>query len=198
MVYAVAKERQREKEDSSVTPFVKGLDGTLITSPEGIKNRWKEYFETLLNEVNPFDGILPLDPEILGNEDIVSEEEVEQALKKMKSGKAVGPDQISTDMFKVLGKPGLRWITRIMRAVWQEQCIPEDWRTSVLVPIFKKKGDIHECSQYRGIKLLCHSLKLLEKVVEARLRKIVEVKLGEEQCGFRPGHGTTGLMFVIR
>ena len=68
----------------------------------------------------------------------------------------------------------------------------------MLVPIFKKKGDIHECAQYRGIKLLCHYLKLLEKVVEARLRKIVEVKLGEEQCGFRPGYGTTDLMFVIR
>ena len=73
MVYAVAKDRQKGKDDSSITPFVKGLDGTLITSPEGIKNRWKEYFETLLNEVNPFDGVLPLDPEILGDEDVVSE-----------------------------------------------------------------------------------------------------------------------------
>ena len=66
------------------------------------------------------------------------------------------------------------------------------------MPIFKKKGNIHEYSQYRGIKLLSHSLKLLEKVVEARIRRIVEGKLGEEQCGFRPGRGTTDLMFVIR
>ena len=63
----------------------------------------------------------------------------------------------------------------------------------MLVPILKK-DDIHECSKYRGIKLLCHSLKLLEKVVEARLRKIVEGKLGDEQCGFRPGRGTTDLL----
>jgi hypothetical protein len=129
---------------------------------------------------------------------MISEEEVERALKKMRSGKAVGPDELSTDMLKALGTPGLKWMTRILRVIWQEQCIPNDWRTSVLVPIFKKKGNIHECSQYRGIKLLCHSLKLLEKVVEARLRIIVEGQLGEEQCGFRPGRGTTDLMFVLR
>src|SRR5579864_5765786 len=116
----------------------------------------------------------------------------------MRSGKAVGPDELSTNMLKALGTPGLKWMTRILRVIWQEQCIPNDWRTSVLVPIFKKKGNIHECSQYRGIKLLCHSLKLLEKVVEARLTIIVEAKLEEKHCGSRPGRETTDLMFVLR
>ena len=32
--------------------------------------------------------------------------------------------------------------------------MPDEWRKSVLVPIFKKKGDIQECKNYRGIKLL--------------------------------------------
>ncbi len=187
MVYAVAKQRQKGKEDTASTPFVNSSEGVLVTNPEGIKKRWKEYFEALLNEENPFDGDLPLVPKSSENAEMISEEEVERALKKMKSGKSVGPDELSTDMLKALGRPGIKWITRIMRVVWQQQRIPDDWRTSVLVPIFKKKGNIHECAQYRGIKLLSHSLKLLEKVVEARLRKIVEEKLGEEQCGFRPG-----------
>ena len=61
----------------------------------------------------------------------------------MRSGKAVGPDELSTDMLKALGRPGIKWMTRILGVVWQEQCIPNEWRTSVLVPIFKKKGNCY-------------------------------------------------------
>ena len=45
-------------------------------------------------------------PEVLKNEKVISEE-IENALKKIKSGKAVEPDEISTDMYKVLGRPGV-------------------------------------------------------------------------------------------
>ncbi|KAK3510507.1 hypothetical protein QTP70_009142 [Hemibagrus guttatus] len=49
--------------------------------------------------------------------------------------------------------------------------MPEEWRRSVLVPIFKNKGDVQRCSNYRRIKLMSHTMKLWERVVEARLRK---------------------------
>ncbi|KAK3561612.1 hypothetical protein QTP86_010688 [Hemibagrus guttatus] len=49
--------------------------------------------------------------------------------------------------------------------------MPEEWRRSVLVPIFKNKGDVQSCSNYKGIKLMSHTMKLWERVVEARLRK---------------------------
>ena len=31
---------------------------------------------------------------------------------------------------------------------------------SILIPIFKNKGDIMNCEHYRGIKLMCHNMKL--------------------------------------
>ena len=54
---------------------------------------------------------------------------------------------------------------------------PDEWRRSVLVPLYKGKGDIKECGYYRGIKLMSHSMKLWERVIEARIRK--EVTIGE-------------------
>ncbi|KAF7702584.1 hypothetical protein HF521_001867 [Silurus meridionalis] len=51
----------------------------------------------------------------------------------------------------------------------------EEWRRSVLVPIFKNKGDVQTCSNYRGIKLISHTMKLWERVVEARLREEVTI-----------------------
>ncbi|MCJ8737802.1 hypothetical protein PDJAM_G00028250 [Pangasius djambal] len=74
--------------------------------------------------------------------------------------------------------------------------MPEEWRNSVLVPIFKNKGDVQSCSNYRGIKLMSHTMKLWERVVEARLRKVVEIC--EQQYGFMPRKSTKNAIFALR
>ena len=40
--------------------------------------------------------------------------------------------------------------------------MPDEWRRSILVPIYKNKGDIESCNNYRGIKLMSHTMKLWE------------------------------------
>src|SRR5213083_1656059 len=65
-----------------------------------------------------------------------------------------------------------------------------------MVNVYKGKGNALECSSYRGIKLLEHVLKVLERVIEARIRKIV--KIDEMQFGFSPGKGITDAIFIVR
>ena len=60
------------------------------------------------------------------------------------------------------------------------------------------KGDIHDPGRYRGITLLSQTLKLVERIQDARLRHIVESKIGENQLGFRKGRGTDDGLFAIR
>ena len=60
----------------------------------------------------------------------ITREEVKEALRKMKSGKAVGP----------------------------------------IIPLYKNNGDAQNCNNYRGIKLLSHTMKLWEWLIEGRLR----------------------------
>ena len=60
--------------------------------------------------------------------------------------------------------------------------MPDEWRRSVLVPLYKRREDIKECGNYRGIKLMSHSMKLWERIIEVRLRK--EVTIAEQQFGF--------------
>ncbi|KAK3554170.1 hypothetical protein QTP70_019102 [Hemibagrus guttatus] len=74
--------------------------------------------------------------------------------------------------------------------------MPEEWRRSVLVPIFKNKGDVQSCSNYRVIKLMSHTMKLWERVLEARLRKVVDIC--EQQYGFMPRKSTTDAIFALR
>ena len=59
----------------------------------------------------------------------------------------------------------------------------------------KGKGDALECGSYRGIKLLDQVLKILERVIESRVKNKVE--LDDMQFGFRPGRGTTDAVFVV-
>lgn len=65
--------------------------------------------------------------------------------------------------------------------VWGSERIPEEWRTSIV--IFKNKGDGQNCSNYRRIELIRHTIKLWERAVEAKLRR--EVTISEQQCGFK-------------
>jgi len=40
--------------------------------------------------------------------------------------------------------------------------MPDKWKTSVAVPIFKK-GDVMNCGACRGVKLLVHSKKIVKR-----------------------------------
>ncbi|KAK3546072.1 hypothetical protein QTP70_019989, partial [Hemibagrus guttatus] len=88
------------------------------------------------------------------------------------------------------------------RVLTSEESVLRRWKEyfeelrSVLVPIFKNKGDMQSCSNYRGIKLMSHTMKLWERVVEARLRKVVGIC--EQQYGFMPRKSTTDAIFALR
>ena len=74
--------------------------------------------------------------------------------------------------------------------------MPEEWRRSILVPIFKNKGDVQSCTNYRGIKLMSHTMKLWERVIEHRLRRVTSMT--QNQFGFMPGRSTMEAIFLIR
>ena len=53
--------------------------------------------------------------------------------------------------------------------------MPVEWSPSVMVPIFKGKGNIRNCSCYGTMKLLEHGTKVVGRALEKRLSKIVTV-----------------------
>jgi len=57
----------------------------------------------------------------------------------------------------------------------KEGCIPEDWKSSVILPIYSGKGDPMECESYMGIKLLAHAMKVVQRIFEHRIRQQIEV-----------------------
>ena len=93
----------------------------------------------------------------------------------MKKGKAVGPDELPVEVWKCMGKMGIKFLTRLFNRLLMGKQMPKEWRRSVLIPIYKNKEDIQCCGKYRGIKLMSHTMKVLEGIIEARLRDRVEI-----------------------
>ena len=67
---------------------------------------------------------------------------------------------------------------------------------STLVPLYKNKGDIQDCSNYRGIKRISHTMKLWKRVIEHHLRE--HVKITENQFGFMPRRSTMEAIHILR
>ena len=86
---------------------------------------------------------------------------------------------------------GQKCLSRLVTSCWIE-----DWKVSTLVPIYKGKGSVIECGSYQGVKLLEQGMKVSERVVERRMREIIEID--KRQFGFMPGRGTTDAIFGAR
>ncbi|TWW73429.1 hypothetical protein D4764_15G0008230 [Takifugu flavidus] len=143
--------RLRRGKQCTVNTVYSG-DGVLLTSTRDVVDRWKEYFEDLLNPTNTpsSEEVGPGDLE-MGSR--ISGAEVAEVVKKLLGGKAPGVDEIRPESLKALDVVGLSWLTRLCNIAWTSGAVPLDWQTGVVVPLFKK-GDRRVCSNYRGITLL--------------------------------------------
>ena len=100
------------------------------------------------------------------------------------------------DMMEMAGEVAVKWTERLLSVCMQEGRIPKEWRMGMIVPIWKRK--VHDPGKFRGITQLSQVLKLLERVLDAWIRRRVEGDFGEDQQGFRKGRGTADGMYVLR
>ena len=72
----------------------------------------------------------------------ISKEEERENMNMMKNGKAVGPDDIPVEVWKCLGEIELEILTKLYNRTMESERMPEEWRDSILVPMFKNKDDV--------------------------------------------------------
>ena len=123
-------------------------------------------------------------------------EEVWCAMNRMKIGKASGPSGVALEMFKAGKDKCLKSLTNIFSDILFNNKLPEQWLFSSLVPIFKGNGDPLNPNSYKGIKLLEHAFKLYEKILDGRLRDVVDVD--KMLYAFMPGRETVDAVLALR
>ena len=100
------------------------------------------------------------------------------------------------DMIIASGTFRVGVMKKLCQRVLDGDGVPEEWKTSVVVPICKGKGNMMDCGAYRGVKLLEDAMKIVERVLENRIRELVMID--EMQFGFMPGKGTTHALFILK
>ena len=115
----------------------------------------------------------------------------------MKNGKATGEDGIPVELIKSAGCAAETRLLDLFNTVFSTERVPRDWQCGVVCPIFKK-GERTECKNHRGVMLLSHTGNIYKRIIEKRLRSCVEESLAEGQHGFRPGRGTSDLIFAMK
>ena len=109
--------------------------------------------------------------------------EVKWALGSTTTNKASGGDGIPVELFQILNNDALKVLHSIYQQIWETQQWPQDWKSSVFIPI-PKKGNAKECSNYCTIAHSSHASKVMLKILQARIQQYVNHELPDVQAGF--------------
>ena len=177
-----------------------GQPCTTITAQH---QRWRRHFAGILNIRSQYNleelrkvGQRPIRPQM---DDLPTMEELEQAVGKLRSGKAGGGSGILPEMVKsaCCDSDFLDLLLDLVCTVWKEKRVPKEWSDAIIVPI-PKKGNLTNCDNWRGIALLDVVGKVAARVIQERLQDLAEEVLPESQCGFRKGRSCADMIFTVR
>ena len=108
----------------------------------------------------------------------------------MKDNKAPGIDDISSDVYKEGGTEVIEQLTGLYNQILKEKKLPQSWKEAKIILLYKK-GDKADIKNYRPISLLSHAYKIFTRIIQNRIKQILDTNQPREQAGFREGYSTT-------
>ena len=167
-VFYFLRRMKKDGRDVEGGRCLRGGDGQLSFIEEDRAKIWKEHMEKIMNEDNEWDHMVETDV-VERHVENVARNEIVEAMQSMKSGKATGTSEVSEEMIVASVEIGVKVMMELCQRVLDGRGMPDEWKTSVIVPIFEGKDDVMSCGSYKGVKLLEHAMKIIERVPERRI-----------------------------
>ena len=171
-MYAKVNELTKTKISTSKSSSLKNKNGNLLTKPEEIKLRWKEYIE-----------------ELYAKQDKPTQIKVENEVDVCEDNK--GPYLLDS------GTTTAKKLAQICQQIYNEGVWPKDFLKTVMIPIEKKIGAT-DCSDFRTISLIFHALKIVLGILKKRITTKAYEYHGEDQYDFRRVSGTREAIAAMR
>jgi hypothetical protein len=118
-------------------------NGKVLTTTKEQLARWAEHIKELLNRPPP--NVTPeinrTDEELKINLNLPSKTEIKQAIKKLKTAKASGPDNIPPEALKANPDLTANILHKIYSDIWKNKVMPQDWNIGHLIEL-PKKGNL--------------------------------------------------------
>ena len=118
-------------------------------------------------------------------------------MRNLKSNKTAGTDGMHLELIKYKGNKILNRIYELVRQVWEDKRIPEEWKETRVVPIHKR-GDRDRCENYKGVALGNPDDKILSNTISGKIKPYIEKIMGDSQNGLRVGRSVIGNIFVLK
>lgn len=158
---------------------------------------WRNYYKELLVEKRNEYRNDETTHNITQTEYQVTEEELTQVLRNMKTGRAPGPGDIPVDLIKAGGRALIKRICDLINTCCQKVQVPSEWKVAYITSLFKK-GNRNDPGCYRGISVTGTLSRLLGKWIQIKLRQEIGHKISEDQNGFTPGRSCVDNLFVLQ
>ena len=130
-----------------------------------------------------------------------SEDKIKNIISKLKNKTCYGFDRVPFRLFKDGGETIIKSVENLFAKIKQSGKIPDIWRTSRIIPVFKKE-DKSNIENYRPISNLCSIAKIYERCILSDLEEIGEINevdiTGVNQFGFKKGCGTDTLALQLQ
>ena len=181
------------KRACSSTGCLKTKEGSIIMDKEKILERWAVYIGELFEDNRKEHDVMKKN--FAGSP--IMKDEVREAMRKIKTGKATGPDGLSIELIEALEEYRIEKVTTLLNEIYDTGQIPVDMSRSIFKALPKKPGAT-DCELHRTISLMSHVTKLLLRIIMMRVRNKINPEIAEEQCGFVEGKGTTNAIFILR
>ena len=176
------------------TTYLTDKNGNKIYDRKKINEHATSFYSDLYKDENHLipkeknqEWKLEAEPEIIPRE-------VEWVISNLKNNKAPGSDKISNEFFKLGGKLLVDTLTKLFNKILIDKKIPENWKQSDIILIFKK-GERDKITNYRPISLSLTIAKIFSKILECRIKPFIQQP--REQAGFRSAFSTSDHLHVL-
>jgi len=162
---------------------------------------WAQYFTTALNRP-PGTVYTSLNsesasaaPSLEARVDEPTLDEVVRAIKKLRNGRASGPDGIPPELLKCALGP----VHTLFIQVWRSGYVPSECRCGIIMlSLYKGKGPKTKCSNYRPITLLSVPGKVFADVLLSRIPALLVSARRPQQSGFTADRSTVDAILALR
>ena len=112
--------------------------------------------------------------------------------------RAVGPDEVATEIWIAGGDKLAELLCELMRRVVTSGTIPPQWKGGRLARLYKGKSDAADCNSHRGLLIADHASKVFTSLLWPPIASVCDKRLPAEQCGCVKGRGTARVMHTSR
>ena len=131
------------------------------------------------------------------NTNLISFQELQDALKKAKNNKIAGPDNIPAELLKYLNIGNKQALLTDLNDWSTSKIVPAELLHAQVISIFKK-GDPQNIANYRPISLLNIIYKIYAQIGRSRIADVIDPHISKIHFDFRKNRFTIDALYIVR